>query len=422
MDAKSPYARLRRHPLRRYRYTRQRWCALFSAVDVIGSTLMGLAMLLARFLPRLGRQHLGDPKRILLVQLDHLGDAVITTAMLPPLRRRFPDAAIEVLASPWNQEVFEAAPEVDRVFVSRNNRFARARNCSWPLAILWWGIRLRRRRFDLAVDVRGEFPFAVLLWLSGAGRRLGWDSGGGGFLLTDSPAYVPGRPEVESRMALLAELGVKPQATTGPAAPNIVPTAPARETASQRWLAVESEAGGPVRRVVLHVGAGMPAKRWPVEYWRQLLNDLTAEKTVQVVLVGGAADRIIARHILGNGLRPRVADWTGQLTFGQLAAALEQADLLVGADSGPAHVAAAVGTAVVALFSGTNSVRQWRPTGSSVEVVCHPVACGPCHKNECPLADHPCMRGVSPSMVFEAIRRQFSCADEQLRTPARQGI
>ena len=222
MEDRSSLAKHRRQTLGCYRYTRQRWRLLFTFVDWLGYMVVALARALASVFPaarggsrsrlpsgtspcRYGspsensphrsRSASGtyrslppwEPRRILLIQLDHLGDAILTTAMLPPLRRRYPRATIEVLASPWNRDVFENAPEVDRVHISRTNRFARHGRLGWPLAAVWDGLWLRRRRYDLAIDVRGEFPLALILWLSGARYRLGWNCGGGGFLLSGSP-------------------------------------------------------------------------------------------------------------------------------------------------------------------------------------------------------------------------------------------
>ena len=164
---------------------------------------------------------------------------------------------------------------------------------------------------------------------------------------------------------------------------------------------------------VMHVGAGTPAKQWPAEHWRELIGRIVFRHAARVVLVGGRSDRIIARRILGDcpdfrsakmGLSPSLdaepaADWTGRLGIVELAALLEAADLFVGADSGPAHLAAAVGTPGVVLFSGTNSPRQWRPPGPLIRVVRHPVECSPCHRERCPLAEHPCMNGLKPSRM-----------------------
>jgi lipopolysaccharide heptosyltransferase II len=394
-------SRLRRQSLGRYRYARLRWRIVFTLVDWLGGVAWRAGRTLRRWLrPGSGEEPV-DPRafqatRILLVQLDHLGDGVLSLGMLPLLRRRWPEAEIEVLASPANQAVFEAAPEVDRVHVAAVNRFARCvrRRWGWLVALFVWGWRLRRRGVDLAIDVRGEFPLALLCWLTGARLRVGWSCGGGGFLLTHSAAYVPGRPEVASRLALLDELGIRP-APGESGVPRFAPAPAARIRMAERLGASDRPL------VVMHVGAGMPAKRWPARHWQTYSAAFVARNAAQVVLVGGAAERPLAAKIVG-GLGNAVADWTGQLSLDELAALLERADVFVGADSGPAHLAAAVGTPVVALFSGTNQPAQWQPRGSRVVVVRQPVACGPCHRQRCACGDHPCMSGLEPATVLTA--------------------
>jgi lipopolysaccharide heptosyltransferase II len=386
-----------------------RWRILFAAVDFVGSLVVRTFRALREAGQRIGfgSSHRfaadgEDPREILLVQLDHLGDAVISTVMFPALRRRYPRASIEVLVSQWNQALFEAIPEIDWVHVSRVNRFARGSRFGWMLAMLWWGWKLRSRHVDLAIDVRGEFPLALMLWLCGARRRLGWDCGGGGFLLTDSPRYVPHRPEVESRLALLAELGIGPE--DGERwLPGFLPPEEARSQAAEWWEYVEAKSPTAGPQIVVHVGAGTTAKRWPAEHWQELIGWLIVHLRAQVVLVGSKAERIIAHHVLGQQPCDGVVDWTGRLSLVQLAAILEKADLFVGADSGPAHLAAAVGTPVVVLFSGTNNWRQWQPCGRQVKVVRHRVACSPCHREECPLAEHPCMTALQPEQVAEVL-------------------
>ncbi len=404
--------RLRKRSFGRYRYVRMRWRVLFAVVDFFGEMLFALV--------RRAPHNENDPSTILLVQLDHLGDAIITTAMLPALRERFPAASIEVLASSANREVFEAAPQVDVVHVSRVNRFVRRRPvCNYrrrtvedaadharasvvtilrrSLARLTWipvtiacGIRLRRRKIDMAIDPRGDFPSAVILWLCGARRRIGFDCGGGGFLLTDHVDYVPDRPEFESRMAVLARV-------TG--WESDVPL-----LAFKQCFQVEIETSASVHHtIVFHIGAGTRAKRWPVAHWRELLGRIITEHGAKVVLVGGSEDRQLADEILGGRPWPGVADHTGKLRLVELASLLQRASLFVGADSGPAHLAAAVDTPTLVLFSGTNHQRQWQPHGRRVTVIRRPVACSPCHREKCPLAGHPCMTGIDPSRVATRI-------------------
>ncbi len=392
--------RLRRRTLGGYRYVRMRWRLLFGCLDGVGSLFFAVARLLLCWLPR--RKSEGDPRRILLVQFDHLGDAVITTAMFGPLKQRFPDARIDVLAAPWNREIFDGASHVDRVEVCRHNRFAAGGGLAWIPATLAWGLRLRRRRYDLVIDVRGEFPHNVLLWLTGARRRLGWASGGGGFLLTDKPTFVANRPEAESRAALLGCLGIGCDESLQP---TFQPSRMAENTAESAWNELRPEADGV--RVVLHVGAGTSAKRWPVEHWRSLLERLAPRGHALVALVGSVSDQQSARAILGASPSAHVADWTGRFSVDELAAIVQQADVLVGSDSGPAHLAAAVRTPVIVLFSGTNRVEQWRPCGTFVRTVRSEVSCSPCHRKACPIAGHPCMRGIQPDDVMNHLSQHL---------------
>ena len=124
---------------------------------------------------------------------------------------------------------------------------------------------------------------------------------------------------------------------------------------------------------------------------------------LRMVLVGGAQDVARARQITGGLAWPNLADWTGRLSIAELAAVTERAAVFVGADSGPAHLAAAVHAPVVVLFSGTNDARVWKPVGSEVTVLQQQVACGGCRCRQCPLVDHPCMQGLQPERVTQAI-------------------
>lgn len=383
--------RPRRAVLGHYRYVRLRWRLLFAVIDSIGWWLR------RRLSPAdAGSQHPTTPRihvrRILLVQLDHLGDAIITTAMLAPLRRAFPQASIEVLASARNGALFSACEEVDRVHVARLNRFTSRIPGLWLPAMFAWAWRLRRRAYDLGIDVRGEFPHALLLWLAAVRRRVGWNAGGGGFLLTDSPEFVPQRPETESRAALLATLNLDP---AGPILPRLNARADDR-----LWPQLADSRRR--RRIVLHIGAGTPAKRWPATHWRELLGRLILNGEFQIALVGGTGDQQRAAEILGDQPWPHVFDASGKLELTRTAALLAGADLFIGADSGPAHLAAALGTPVVVLFSGTNHAAQWQPRSARVTVVRHDVACSPCHLRQCPWAEHPCMTRITPANVLDA--------------------
>ncbi len=174
----------------------------------------------------------------------------------------------------------------------------------------------------------------------------------------------------------------------------------------QSKRASHGEPRGRLWRVVCHVGAGTPAKQWPWEYWLELVAWLLEEQGAEVHLVGGCEDRERAWQLQKQLKHPaRLHNHTGGLSWSELAELLDEAELCIGADSAVAHLAAAVGCPVVALFSRTNQVRQWRPWGRGV-VLQGQVPCGPCHREQCPVAGHPCMAWLTPAVVQVAVKQQ----------------
>ncbi len=424
----------------RYRYSKLRWRVLVHAFDFLGIALVSIARRFIRPRP------IDCPERILLVQLDHLGDAVLSTPLIAELRAGYPAATIDVLASPSNHEVFEADPHVNRVLVAERTWFER-RPERWGLVTAVWrlGRSLREYRYDLGIDVRGDVLSVLVLTLAGVRRRVGWSMGGGAFLLTDVTAWIPGRHEVRSRLALLERLGITPVERARVAVtvrdldrimiarrlaeawPRRVPrrsealvkvaraertlevrrpraaSSPAPITDEPDWLHADRFSSLPPLLAV-HLGAGNAAKRWPARAWKVLVERFLASGW-RVIVVGGIDDiplsSVLAPH---DWLR----DWTGTMTVAQTTALLERADLFIGADSGPAHLAASAGTLSVILFSGTNQPRQWRPWSRHSLVLRHRVACHPCHQKVCPLAGHPCMAGLHPDRVYRGAMRWWS--------------
>ena len=374
----------------RYRYGKRLYRVAFRSIDAVGRLLASAARAVRR------RPQPAEPQSILVVQLDHIGDAVLSTGMIRTLRERFPRAAIDVLAALWNADVFRGNPALRNVLVSECNWQARQPGRRAYLSeVLRQSRRLRRFGYDLGIDPRGDFLVACLLWLAGIPRRLGWDCGGGDFLLTDVVRWDAARHEAESRLALVEPLGVARNSVRTELFPTWADSYAVRES-----LASLGECHAPI--IVLHVGAGTAAKQWPISHFRQLIERLTRELDGTVILVGAAGERCRVRQLAGA--TPRVVDWTGRLTLLQLAALAAEADLFIGGDSGPAHVAAAMGTPSVVLFSGTNRAECWRPVGDSVVILRSPVPCSPCHLKQCSVPGHPCMAGILPWEVIEAAR------------------
>jgi ADP-heptose:LPS heptosyltransferase len=444
----------------RYRYSKLRWRLLVHALDFCGAILMVIVRAIRP------AQRTESPRRILLVQLDHLGDAVLSTPLIAALRAAYPDAAIDVLASPSNHEVFEADPEINLVKVASRTWFER-RPDRWGLVTAVWdlGWSLRGFGYDLGIDVRGDVLSVLVLALAGIPRRLGWAMGGGAFLLTDVAPWIPRRHEVRSRLALLERLGIVPDELTrvdvhvrdqdriavahrlAEAWPrrsvrrseSLAAAVPRARVGDRRETWLPSTLGGmgdlsvsgrgleghaaPIDSIAddadylhadrftsrppllaVHLGAGNAAKRWPTGSWRLLIEQFIASGW-RIAVVGGIEDTHLSRVLEPHD---RLRDWTGSLTVTQTTALLERADLFIGSDSGPAHLAASTGTLSVILFSGTNQPAQWRPWSRYSLVLRHRVPCQPCHQKVCPLANHPCMSGLSPDRVYRGAMRLWS--------------
>lgn len=380
---------------KQYRFSNSRWCWRIWLLDCLGMVIF-LPWTILECFPR--RPSI---KSILVIQLDHLGDAVLSIPLLLSLKSQFLDANIDVLASESNAEVFRELSCVHQVHTSECNRFSRfGKQSGWIPSIFWWGWRLRNQ-YQLGIDVRGELPHALLLWLAGIPVRVGWAAGGGGYLLTHRPEYIVGRHEVASRDAMLIELGVS---TDRPirSVHQLFPSISSQETQSDTQP-----------RVVLHLGAGTPAKHWPIEYWQQLAKQILANHHVQIGLVGAEHEMPLAERLLATLPQDRIENRVGKLSLVDLIGYLASSQGYIGADSGPAHLAALCDIPTTVLFSGINQVEQWQPYGSQVQVLSHPVSCSPCNQNECPFSDHPCMRLLLPAKVYQACRNWLNAVSPE---------
>jgi lipopolysaccharide heptosyltransferase II len=370
--------------------------------------------------PRVG----APVRRVLVLRFGLLGDG---TALLTPtllrLRSAFPGAEVHVLATPLQRPLLEGLPFVDRVLTWPAGDLFEPRQALRPGA---WAAALatlrdlRRERYDLALSVYGPLASAVAL-LSGARRRVGYRGEATPAALTESlPGKRYDRPgwhEAEYGVALV-DLASRNNGST-PAEP----AESGRPDGPPMRLVVSADGRRSVQDllrtglsrplVVLHPGAtNGEAKRWPLPYWKTLARRL-AEGGTTVVLAGGPADRTLAQAVVdGASTRPgsaaaRPIDLTGRTTLPALLALLERADVLVSGDSGPLHLAIALGRPTVAIFGPTDPARSgpYRAPGSVL--LRHELPCSPCYRldsvADCPLGHTLCQWLIPPQAVHDAV-------------------
>ncbi len=325
--------------------------------------------------------------KLLIVAPNWIGDAVMTQPLLALLKRNS-SCSITVLAPRGLCAVYEAIAEVDALIPS-----------DFEHGQLQWGARrklareLRAESFDCAYILPNSFKSALVPWLAGIGRRVGYRGEARAVLLTR--ALRQGEPH-EAMLAHYARLAGE---ITGAAT---VPQLTVSEAASRAACAAFGiRPNSPF--IALCPGAEYgPAKRWPARHFAALAEAVArAEPDTQVVLVGGPGDRDIAGEITRQS-KATLIDLCGHTSLGEAIALLAAATGVVSNDSGLMHVAAALGRPQVAVF-GSSDPRHTPPNSARAQVVWLHLDCSPCFARVCPLGHLRCLNEIEPERVRAAL-------------------
>lgn len=337
--------------------------------------------------------------RFLIVRLGALGDIVHAIPVAAALRRAFPAARIDWLVSAKHREILDLVPVIDRR-LAVNDRGGAGGGASLVAAVR----ELRRTRYDAAIDLQGLIKSAVIACGSGATRVIGFssrqlrerparlfytdvhDSGGGMFDRADT------RHVVQRNLGLLEALGLK------------VETAefPLDAVASEIARAVGEQAGG--QYALLNPGAAWPNKRWPPARLAQVAVALADRHRLRSVVLWGPGERELAEEVVArSGGAARLLPRT---SIADVVALARGARLMISGDTGPTHIAAAVGTPLVGIYGPTRPERNgpWRPNDVTVSRadVCE------CHHLRRCARETMCLSEIEAGEVLEAVERRLA--------------
>jgi heptosyltransferase II len=346
----------------------------------------------------------GAVRKILIRGTNWVGDAIMSIPAMREVRRLFPESHISLLVRPWVSQIYSAVDFVDEVLEFDKSGIHRG----------WVGYRritadLKSRRFDLAILLQNAFEAAFLAWSARIPARVGYRRDGRSLFLSHSCRIDPEIRRVHQAyyyLGILSGVGLTEPCPWNRA---LLPIGIGireedRKAAIDMLHSHGIDEGDTI--VTLNPGAFYgEAKRWFPDRYAQVADALTCECGARIVIIGAGNDLPVAKEVASRMRCPAIV-LAARTTLGQLMGLIKESDLLITNDSGPMHLAAALGTRQVAIFGSTSEVATG-PLHAGASVVKHPVECNPCFLRKCP-TDFRCMKGISVLQVLDVARNQLT--------------
>ncbi|ODS53622.1 MAG: hypothetical protein ABS36_13430 [Acidobacteria bacterium SCN 69-37] len=343
-------------------------------------------------------------RRLLLLRLERIGDLLMTLEAIADVRRAWPEATIDLAVGSWNTPLAALVPGIGTVHTVDVPWLSRGEQpTSWG-AIVRAARGWRARQYDMAINFEPDIRSNLLAWQSGAPMRVGYASGGGGALLTHVGTYDPGQHVSDNARRLVALVAPSPlsEADAAPAGDTrrLVP-APADAARITQMIA------GRARPLIgVHPSGGRASKQWHLDRFAAAARAVAAATGGTVVLTGASSDTEIVDTVRGLIGDVPVVSTAGLLNLPETAALVSRLDVLITGDTGPMHLAAAMGAPVVALFGPSDPVR-YGPRARAERILRVQLPCSPCGQVRLPperCRGHvpDCMDGITVDVVVRA--------------------
>ncbi|HAJ56675.1 MAG TPA: hypothetical protein DCL35_02770 [Candidatus Omnitrophica bacterium] len=353
----------------------------------------------------------GRYRRILVVRTDRIGDVLLSTPVLKALREHYPSSYIAMMVAPATKDIVEGNPYLDKVIVFDKDKL------SGLFSTVNFAKRLKKENFDIAVMLHPTVRVHLLAFLAGIKERIGYDRKAPYFLTRTIPhrKHEGARHEAEYNFDLLEPLGIY----------NVQRQLymPIRLEAQRTvdWLLREAGLGEADTLVAVNPAASCVSKLWPLAKFAQVIDRLGAKPGVKVLIVADTSHSNISEELLGLTQSSPV-DLSGRFDLSQLACLFKRCKLVISNDSGPVHMAVAVGTPVISIF-GRNQPglgpKRWGPLGQ-FDVFLHKITgCEPCLAHDC-TSSFKCLEAVSAEEVLENAGRILNFNDHAAGCPPKQ--
>jgi len=315
-------------------------------------------------------------KKILIVRLDRIGDVLLSTPVIKALRDRYPESHIAFMVRPYAREVVEGNPCLNEVIVYDKDGCHRG---FFGTAIFI--NELRRKKFDLAIVLHPTLRSHIITFFSGIPERIGYDRKGGWLLSKRLPhtKQFGLKHERDYALDMVKYLGIKPKDKDL--------CMPLNKESEKRMGEVFNINGIKSSDIVvaLNPGASCPSKRWSPERFAALGDSLIRDYGARVIIVSGQTDRALGNKV-ASAMKERAINLAGDTTVSDVASILRRSNLFISNDSGPVHIACAVGIPVIAIFGRRDrglSPERWGPTGERDIIFHKDMGCDPCLAHKC---------------------------------------
>jgi lipopolysaccharide heptosyltransferase II len=335
----------------------------------------------------------GITKRILVVSFDRIGDTVLAIPLFKAIKKGFHDAEITFLHQPITKEIVKQIPYIDK-------SIPYTRKEGLNILDIPQIRRLREEDFDLAIDLTCDYRIwsALLIYLSGARFKIGYDIGGRGFGFNYKV-----RPKKEKRhqVDILLDI-IRPL--------NIdisdrIPELHLLDQDKERITEILRREGVLNNDLLIAIAPGgyYPSQCWPPERFGETADIIRGRYNAKVVIVGDKDMATIYKEIV-SAMKTNPINMVNRLSLGELSALFKRCKIVLCNNSGPLHIAAAVNTPTVSIM-GPTVPWEWWPLGDNHIVIRKDIDCSPCNKGLC--KDHGCMKEITVNEVLDAIERQF---------------
>ena len=331
-------------------------------------------------------KQVAQAKNILVINLLYLGDLVFSTPFLRNLRKNYPTAKIDMVVNTNFLKVVENNPYLNDLYP-----YSKSYNLKESIA---FALRLKKNHYDLGLNIHGSLRSNLLLSLINPGYKVGFAHGIMKFTLNRSLQPLNGCHMVDVYLQFLRDMGITNIDDQG-----LELTVPKSALKKIELFLEKNKITRETRLIGLNTGGTWKTKRWTVEGFAQLADELQSIDHCQVVFLGGPGDLPRVKSIIGL-MKTTPLMTTGQTSLTELMALLEKCSLVISNDSGPVHIAAAVGTPTITIFGPSDEIK-YRPYGKNNLVVKSNLACRPCGKHECPLKHHKCMVDIKTEKILQ---------------------